>query len=406
MFNKSEIINRLSARKSTLEAQKKMLEWQASQSYVSAQAESIGTMDKQIAGLDLQIRAAKGDTEAEKALAESKDKLNDMFSRMRGGGKGAVEAHAEIVALRQTQINNHIMASSTALPFFNVQNLADNERPEYKHTTRQFEVGVTKVGQGGQPQQMQVVKRDSHVDIDMYPLSTDEIEFPLWDFARGDISQQSVVTQMAAEDLELEQDAILWTALKAKCASFDLTNSVPALRTYTQHSRIPSGQFPTTNVLDASSAGRWSYDAIKLIYAYLDSWADKAPELGGIMNAVEIHIPSKDASGMLADITPSTQITDQSLSGQVRARGYIYDVGGRQFMLRPNIHLSSADNAAYVRVNAAVGDVFFKPGFNERLSEIKLDVRGNKGSAVFGRLWGAAIPNIGATRIIKVTYKS
>lgn len=406
-MNRDELIQALSAKRDITKGRIAVMEWRQQQQHSDATAGTITASKQILAGIELKIDAAKGDESAIAALKPSVEALSNLYRELATGGPGAVKAHAEIVAIRSQVIDNYIMASSMWAPFFNVVNLADNERAEYKLTTRDFEVGVRVIGaNGAMPRQSQPVKEDAHVTVPLYPLSTDRLEHPLWDVNRGMLEDQSTYIAMAQEDLELQVDARLGDVVLATPGTFDITNTVKARRTYTAHSRINVANFPTTSQIVASTTARWSWEAIKAIYKYCAQWSKFAPASGGAqMKPLEIHIPSLDASGMLEDLTPTTQVTPGSLSAQIVSTGNIEGVAGQQFILQPNPMLDPTAGFAYVRTNLPIGDLYFKPGMSAMLNEITTDTFGNKGTMRFGKYMGIAVPNFGVTRVIRVKYK-
>lgn len=406
-MNRDEIIQTFSAKRDTLKGRIALMEWRQGISHSDATAGTITASKQMVQGLDLKIAAAKGDEAAMKQLAPAAAFMGNLYKSLAAGGDAAVKAHAEIVAIRSQLIDNYIMAMSMWAPFFNVINLADNERAEYKLTTRDFEVGVKVIGANGAlPRQSQPVKENAHVGVPMFPLSTDRIEHQLWDVDRGMLTEQATYIAMAQQDLELKVDELLGNVVLATAGTFDITNTVKARRTYTAHSRINIANFPTTSQLVAAGTGRWSWEAIKAIYKYCAQWSTYAPASGGApMMPVEIHIPSLDASGMLEDLQPTTQVTPGSLSAQIVSTGNIEEIAGKNFILVPNPQLDPTAGFAYVRTNLPIGDLYFKPGMSAMLSEITTDTFGNRGTMRFGKYMGIAVPNFGVTRVVRVKYK-
>ena len=406
-MNRDELIQALAAKRDTTKGRIAVMEWRQAQQYSEATAGTITASKQILEGIDLKIAAAKGDESAIALLKPSVEAMANLYKDLATGGAAGVKAHAEIVAIRSQLVNNHIMASSMFAPFFNVINLADNERAEYKLTTRDFEVGVRVIGANGAlPRQSQPVRENAHVGVPMYPLSTDRLEHPLWDVDRGVLSDQAMYMAMAQEDLEAKVDGLLQAVVLAAPGAFDVTDAVKAKRTYTAHSRINTANFPSTSRLVADTTGRWSWEAIKAIFAYCKKWSTYAPASNGApMMPMEIHIPSLDASGMLEDVTPTTQVTPGSLSAQIVQTGNIEGVAGQQFILQPNPMLDPTAGFAYVRTNLPIGDLYFKPGMSAMLNEITADNFGNKGTMRFGKYMGICVPNFGITRVIRVKYK-
>lgn len=292
----------------------------------------------------------------------------DLYKRAYSGDK---DAQQELQGLRIESTMNYIVPSLRWAQFFEIVNLADNERPAVQNTTKQ-ETGYLTVGQDDRK------ARELRLDPDTYeqliPLSrvtTDEVEYPTEDIYLGDISRVSKEGFDLDFDLQNKLDGMYFLLLTGAIGVFDTTNAKKSRRAYNANSRIQAGVLPTSNAVSITGIGAgttFGQTTIEAIVNYTVRFAGTSKD-GDLRPTGEIVVPSLDVSGIISGIS-MTSAQQNDAAQQVLENGYfdLPKILGVNWRVVPDATL--ARKYCYPRLNKPAGKIFFKPGMSKDVETI------------------------------------
>ncbi len=314
-------------------------------------------------------------------------------------------AMAEVTKIRQTRINNYLSARSNWLMFFNQVTLGVAEIAEYIHESRQeVRIGYSGGADGGY-RRSNILKFKDHVQVPLFPMTSEMYEYFLWDPYRGSIADEIKALIDIAGDLEEKISQKAKTFVDAAClATFTLTGARQA-RTFFTHSSIATGNLPLGNILDVHTAGRWSKAAMDGVAQYCAAFGTL---FGEVLKPEVVMLPSSDATGQLADVSLTSQQND--MTAQIFGGGQIVDYGGYKWTIVPDVTLSpdvgSGHAYAYVKMNKPIGDYFHKPDGDKTHDNPQKDgPLGNTGEMGMKKWIGFATPLQWNPFVLKVQYK-
>jgi len=134
---------------------------------------------------------------------------NEFFDR----AQKDIEARNQLCGIRVETMSNYILASVNIMSmFFEIVNLAEDERPVFQNTTDQ-EVLIAAIGADGGLTAAKVVKDDDETLISLQWLATQRLRYRAVDIYRGRIVDQALKTLRLAYDIKNQIDAQCYALL-------------------------------------------------------------------------------------------------------------------------------------------------------------------------------------------------
>jgi hypothetical protein len=319
-------------------------------------------------------------------------------------------ARQQLCAIRVETLSNYILASVNIIPmFFDIVNLADDERPVIQNTTEQ-EIKVTYVTRDGGVKTVSVQKDDDEVLVPLRMLTTDVVRYKRVDIYRGSIVDTALKVLRLAYDLANQEDAQGYTLLTGATGlgAFTFTGK-KANYTYLANSRIQTGNLPTTNDIvlgDNSGATLFRYKVFRAAQKYADQWAGCFPE-GNLAPTGRVLVPSGDASDIAEEILPSGN-TNNSVADQLLETGYarVNYLGRTWTMIVDNtLPLKSC----LVEYNRKPGRVYHKPSQDREVvkGEGNYDLdRKNDEERYNQKVFGAYIPSNTRVNFARIKFRT
>jgi hypothetical protein len=315
------------------------------------------------------------------------------------------EAQAEWQEMVIFTVENFLYPSSNYVRFFETAVLGEADQPWFENVEH-FEVDINVVGQDGGAPRWQAQTAHSKFMIPPYRLSSDELEYPLFDDLTGKIADRSKMNIDIAGDLGWKLDARLFGNLQDLIGPFTLTGDKLS-RVYLPHSRINTANLPTTNLLvpaDNTPTSIFRKSCLDAIIAYCRAWGDNLFGDGPLI-PVSVSVPSAHITGFLADCL--IHDPDNQLNRQVFDFGVIMQYGGYKWMFIADNTLSPTDGLAYVQFNKPVGKHWSKPaGDRLIIDDSKALQKENRESMLMNKLFFTAIPSNRRMNIAAVHYRS
>lgn len=345
--------------------------------------------------------------------------LDEMIKNIRSENKGAVaekwkelvkasrmgdvDARAKVARIRMLKVNNYLMALSNWLMFFNKVNLAEDEVPYWENSVGR-EVAVAYTGPDGKARRAQVPKDQAFNQIGLKKLSTEIVEYFLFDPIKGRIADEQKALIDLARDLKAGIDRRAKPFVTAAAAAFTTTGANTG-RTYVLGGDIASGNVPTTNAIDVSdapeSSTRFSKAAMDAIIGYAMSFGDL---FGMQLRPKAILVPASDVSGILADVTFTSQ--PNSIVEQIFDGGRVKNYAGYNFDIIPDITLAPADGFAYVAFDHPIGECYEKNDpYGTRDVITPESEMNNKGQMYQSTYIGFVQPKPWSPFVLRVKYK-
>jgi len=336
-------------------------------------------------------------------------------------------AKMQLCGIRVDTINNYILASINILPmFFEVINLAEDERPVVQNTTDQ-EIAIAKIGADGGVTMVKIAKDDDETLITLNYLTTKIVRYRRTDIYRGTIVDAALKTLRLAYDLKNQLDALAYALLtdpvngafgafiypgSAAGAGSQSTVVPPAHisdYTFLPNSRINLLNLPLTNDIvmsDNSATTSFRYKVLATIRKYADQWAGSFPE-GDLIPSGRILIPGADASDIAAEIVPSGN-TNNSVADQLLETGYakINYLGKNWELVTDN---TLPPKYCLCEFNRKAGRAYFKPNMDRdviRGADVYELDKNNEEERWSQKVYGFYISNPQRVNILRIKYRS
>ena len=326
---------------------------------------------------------------------------------------GNAEATSQLQAIRIETVQNFLLASSNAMSFFEVIDLASDEVPYIQNHTRN-EINVTYMGADGRPRKVQAIKQQQEQRVDLRFFTTDEYEYPLVDPYRGEVKEASLAQINVADDFNKQLSKQLWPYIQGTIGNFGLTGKKQS-RVYVPHSTIVVGNLPTTNALiplnpetgttDNTATSLWRKTCMDAVLKYCAAWGSEAFIDGAIVPAA-VYVPSLHVMGWLDQVTltnfPNTVVE------QIFENGFVISYGGNvKWALIGDTQLDPANKTAYIRTNKHVGKFFTKTKLDEVIIDDSKAMKiQNKESMQMKKLIGVGLPSPWNVNAMAVQYRS
>lgn len=316
---------------------------------------------------------------------------------------GDVEARAEVTRMRVTRINNFVIALSKWLSFFQPITLADDEIPYFQlESFGETLVNVSTSTDGGMRKGL-VAKYLEPVQLGLFFINSELIPYTVWDPLRGNVADEIKSLVDIARDLEekISQRAktFLDTAIIASPSTFTTTGPKQR-RTYNAHSAIQTDNFPVRNTIVETTGSRFGKAQMDAVLQYGAQWGEI---FGAPLIPKSVMIPSKDATGHLADVQWTSQ--PNQITQQIYSMGRVENYGGTAWNLLPDVTLSSTSGYAYVNFGRPVGQFFTKPGGDKSIDREVDGPLGNMNEMGARKLIGFAVPKQWNPFILRVKFK-
>lgn len=329
--------------------------------------------------------------------------LKDILKLYKDAYSGDKDAQHELSRLRITSTVNNVIPNLNAGMFFEVIELADDERPAIQNTTK-TEFTVRYVGQDGpRVKEVRVAPDTTETLIDLKEIVTDTVEYPTRDIYLGDISAVSAKNVDLDFDLQNQWDGIQWGLLQTSLGTFNVTGKKSA-RVFNVNSRIQSGQLPTTNTVNITGItgstvfGQSTFEAIM---NYFGGWAGTSSG-GNLMPTGELVMNPKDASGIIAGLNFNSATAQNQAAQEILRKGWyaLPELFGVPWKIVPDATL--ARKSVYVRSNKPAGTIWLKPSRNEDVEEV--DRKKGKAFRWKKMCFGSAITQPQRPAVLKVSF--
>jgi hypothetical protein len=328
-------------------------------------------------------------------------------------------ARQQLCGIRVETINNYIMATINIMGmFFEVVNLADDERPVVQYTTNQ-EIAVAYVGSDGGLRSAKVVKEDDEVLINLHYLTTDAVRYRRVDIYRGTIVDAALKTLWMAYDLKNQMDArcysLLTDATKGAFGTFRYYKdgqtplSKRSQYTYLPNSRIDVRNLPATNDVvlgDNSTSTSFRIACLRAAKKYVSKWQGCFPE-GDLALTGRVLIPGADAADISDEIVPSGS-TRNRVADELMERGWArINYLGTDFDLHTDNTLPP--NQCLFELNRKPGRVYLKPSQDREVArgeDVYELAKNNEEERWSQKVFGAYITSATRMNVLRVTYRA
>lgn len=181
-----------------------------------------------------------------------------------------LEKRLELNAYREFELLNEMVAIPFAMGPFQSINLSADEMPLLTFPKARQYFNVRFIGQDGGPRQDQWRDDKTIEQIDLRMVSTDRIEFPLFDLRQGRVNPLARINDQLRFDMEMKIDSLA-------LAEIDAAKTTSGLRDLLNlHPRIVQANVPDTNYLNlngvGSSPGVLTIEKWKRILAHINSF--------------------------------------------------------------------------------------------------------------------------------------
>lgn len=321
----------------------------------------------------------------------------------------------QLAEIRIETVNNFIWASSNALTFFDEVSLAPAEEPFLENTSR-WTINVDYVGQDGRPKKTMNIRYQDEARVDLHTLSTEELEYVIFDIYKGDVRSPQLANVDMAYELMMKVDGILWPFIKNRIlpasgggSSFNFSSGARSSRVFVPHPNIATGNLPTSNYLvpdGNSGVSTWRKDCLDLILIYVASWGSNAFR-DGPLKPMTVYMPSSDVMGLLNEIQIVSEAFPNAVVEQILETGFILSYGGVKWSFVGDSTLDPDDGMAYVRMNKPIGTFYTKPAADKTLIDRSTALaKENKESISMTKVIGTALPTSKIINVVGIRYRN
>ena len=181
----------------------------------------------------------------------------------------------------------------------------------------------------------------------------------------------------------------------------------PLDRTWIPNDRIIATNLPTSNDVScadngtgSSQSNKFRLSVLRTILKYCEAWGNVwgAP----IRPTGLIHVSSADVTDLAAEITPTSLIFPNAVAEGLMQNYTQFDYMGIRWTLVADVTLPSG--VCYPVLNRPVGEVFYKPAFDEEF--VETDRRKNWETRSQQKVIQFAVPEPWRVFALRVTYSS
>ena len=259
---------------------------------------------------------------------------------------------AEYASYRKEYFNLSVLPELAASEIFELKSLPADGRIML-NTTYNAEYSVRVIDHHANAPRDEWILRDSVNTFDVYKVETDTIEYPRRSIVQGDLNAINDVNRDVgfAYKNRIDLDVMtLWLSI------FETFPS----GTYVKHSRVNSGNLPTTNVINSSGEGAITVEVMKDLLAHVQLLGRRVrtiycspQDLPDIWDWTPVAV----ATGQVANVIPNPQHEG------------IFQTGTILQMFGYNINWKTLNTLAtgtmYVTTDQPSGSLYYKPDFEE-----------------------------------------
>lgn len=285
------------------------------------------------------------------------------------------QATRELNAYRLFELTNDVLASPFALAFFQSVNLSADELPLIKRPQSFLynTFTVRSIGQDGGAKQDQWRTTGQAETMEVELISTDKVEYPLWDIQTGNISVFDDINRKLQYDLEMHIDVLAEQNLQAAQMNSglrDLLNIHPLI----DETNIPDTNYLDLNALFPGNAGVLTIQKLKYMLNHIAMFgsvggADEQFSISSIIISPQNIRDPWDFTDLTHETAPNAVLPKETIPTPVRENiyqtGMLTNAWGYNFNWIPNPRISKG--RMYVTTTRPIGWLFTKTEFDKIL---------------------------------------
>lgn len=319
------------------------------------------------------------------------------------------ERARELNAYRVFELTNDVLASPFALSAFQSINLSADELPMIMRPQSFLynRFTVRSIGQDGGAKQDQWRTTGAAETMEVELISTDKIEYPLYDIQTGNINVFDDINRKLQYDLEMHIDKLAQDNIDSAAMTSglrDLLNVHPLI----DETNIPDTNYLNLNTLFPGNAGKLTIQKLKYILNHIAMFgsvggADEQFSLASIILSPQNIRDPWDFTDLTYETAPNAVLPKDTVPTPTRES--IYNTGmftsawGFNFNWMPNPRISKG--RMYAMTNKPIGWLFTKTEFDKVLRwEGPDQVEYNYGQVLMQRCLKFVMPDLWRSRIL------
>jgi len=255
---------------------------------------------------------------------------------------------AEYASIREESFNISVLPNLVGSEIFELKPLLKDGRIMIR-STKNAEYQVRTVDHHANAPRTEWIFKDSHAMYDVYEFATDIVEYPRTSLIQGDLNAVDDVNRDVAFAYANEIDLDVWTLW------LSIFDTFPS-GTYDRHSRVNSGNLPTTNVINASGEGAITVEVMKQLLEHLSLLGRQARTIYlSPQDKADIWdwTPVAVASGSVGNVIPDSAHEGIFNSGQI-LKMFGYNINWKTVN-------TLATGTMYVTTDQPSGSLYYKP---------------------------------------------
>lgn len=320
------------------------------------------------------------------------------------------DAKRELNAYREFELLQDLFAIPFAMAPFQAINLSADELPLIVFPKARQYFAVRFIGQDGSARQDQWRDERSVEQHEMRVISTDKVEYPLWDIQQGNVNRQSDINAQLRFDMEMKLDELA----QAQIDSIKTTSGLRDLLAL--HPLIVAANIPDTNYLDLTGIGTTgvlSLEKWKRILSHINSFGpgtdpDRSMTIQSVIMSPQnvrdqwdyIDLVSGFSGG---DAVEPADTVLTSVREEIYRTGMLNNAWGYTWSSIPNNRLDKG--RMYVFTNLPIGWFFTKTEMDMLLIWDGPDqMDENLGQIVWRRVYQFVTPDLWKHRVLIVDF--
>lgn len=293
---------------------------------------------------------------------ESVDALCTLMQR---AVEGDHEAQLSLNRIRVETVQNALLPMAQFVThFFDVQTLADDERPVV-HSKMFNEMSFYYLSENGAPRIGRYTTQQDETYVDLHTLASSEIPYRPKDIYRGRRVGEALLDSFnIAYDLSMKLEVVARALLTTAIDTF-VTTGRKASRTFQAHSSVVTSNLPTTNALTVSgntTSTAFRHQVADTVFDYCSKWGVNSSPLGALTPTGIILVPSADAADLLGEV-PIGGSANNPVSNALMQNFMRFDRGGVTWTIIPDATIEP--NVCYPVLSRKVGTLYLKPSQDE-----------------------------------------
>lgn len=320
------------------------------------------------------------------------------------------KAKLELNAYREFELLQDLFAIPFAMGPFQAINLSSDELPLIVFPKARQYFGVRYIGLDGSARQDQWRDERSVEQHEMRVISTDKIEYPLWDVQQGNVNRQSDINAQLRFDMEMKLDELAQ-------AQIDAAKTTSGLRDLLSlHPLIVAANIPDTNYLDLTGVdtiNKLSLEKWKRILSHINSFGpgtdpDRTLTINAVIMSPQNVRDQWDYIDLVSGFSGGDEIEPAgtvltSVREEIYRTGMLNSAWGYNWSSVPNNRLDKG--RLYVFTNLPLGWFFTKTEMDQLLiwdGPDQLDE--NLGQIVWRRVFQFVVPDLWKHRVLIVDF--